>query len=105
MCNSRTTSIPCPSGLIHFVILIIYILIETAKKKIERSEQIKDEFLTNAETKIEPLENEKTENLPEKVSKKSKKKSKKNKTEMPRDDILTEKALQRATEILEMLTD
>merc|ERR1711894_275876 len=81
------------------------ITIETAKKKIKRSEQIKDEFLTNAETKVEPLENEKTENLPEKVSKKSKKKSKKNKTEMPRDDILTEKALQRATEILEMLTD
>ena len=54
---------------------------------------------------IECPKTETKENLPEKVTKKSKKKSKKKKNDMPRDDILTEKAVQRATEILEMLTD
>ena len=78
----------------------MYPLIETAKKKIERAEKAKQvdmAVLENNDTDKKDTETEKT-------SKKSKKKSKK-KIEVPKDDILTDKALQRAAEIVEMLTD
>ena len=53
---------------------------------------------------LENNDTDKKDTITEKTSKKSKKKSKK-KIEVPKDDILTDKALQRAAEIVEMLTD
>jgi len=74
--------------------------IETAKKKIERAEKAKQEDMAV----LENNDTDKNDTVTEKTSKKSKKKSKK-KIEVPKDDILTDKALQRAAEIVEMLTD
>jgi len=74
--------------------------IETAKKKIERAEIVKQEDIA----KLEPIEANTKDKPPEKKTKKSKKKSKK-KVEIPKDEILTEKAVQRASEIIEMLSD
>ena len=53
---------------------------------------------------LENNDTDKKETITEKTSKKSRKKSKK-KIEVPKDDILTDKALQRAAEIVEILTD
>ena len=78
----------------------MYPLIETAKKKIERAEKAKQEDIAV----LENNETDKKDSVTEKTSKKSKKKSKK-KIDVPKDDILTDKALQRAAEIIEMLTD
>ena len=85
-----------------FLLIFAYYLlfVETAKKKIQRAENANQEDIT----KLEPIEAD-TKDIPsEKKTKKSKKKSKK-KVEIPKDDILTEKALQRASEIIEMLSD
>ena len=87
-----------PLFLLTFVYYLLFV--ETAKKKIQRAENAKQEDIT----KLEPNEAD-TKDIPsEKKTKKSKKKSKK-KVEIPKDDILTEKALQRASEIIEMLSD
>ena len=53
---------------------------------------------------LENNDTDRKDSVTEKTSKKSKKKSKK-KIDVPKDDILTDKALQRAAEIIEMLTD
>ena len=84
--------------MIHICLLSSFV--ETAKKKIERAEIVKQEDIA----KLEPIEANTKDKPPEKKTKKSKKKSKK-KVEIPKDEILTEKAVQRASEIIEMLSD
>lgn len=75
---------------------------ESARKKLELGENAKNLSLT-----IENPETESKENIPESTEKPAKRKSKKKKKkqETIKEDLLTEKALQRASDIIEMLKD
>ena len=87
------------------VISHIHIFVEAAKRKLEMGENSKNSAVTN----VDAPEIESKENLPEDTTKqtkrKSKKKKKKKNKELPREELLTEKAMQRASEIIEMLDE
>lgn len=76
---------------------------DTAKRKLEEGEKLK---ATEA-TMMDYSTNESKENVAENTDKKPKRKSKKKKKkkDVPKEELSTEKVLQRASDILEMLKD
>ena len=76
---------------------------DTAKRKLEEGEKLKAAEATTMDCST----NESKENVAENTDKKPKRKSKKKKKkkDVPKEEISTEKVLQRASDILEMLKD
>ena len=76
---------------------------DTAKRKLEEGEKLKAAEATTMDCST----NESKENVAENTDKKPKRKSKKKKKkkDVPKEELSTEKVLQRASDILEMLKD